>query len=147
MIGETVSRYRVVARLGAGSMGDVYRAEDLRLGRPVALKVVRTASGAPSSSERLLAEARAASALTHPNIAVVYEVDEVDRKDGRVGFIAMEYVAGARSPSSWNSSNPHSIRFSTSGARSPMRSRPRTPKVSYIETSSRPTSWSRTAAL
>ena len=94
MIGETVSRYRVVARLGAGSMGDVYRAEDLRLGRPVALKVVRTASGAPSSSERLLAEARAASALTHPNIAVVYEVDEVDRKDGRVGFIAMEFVAG-----------------------------------------------------
>jgi serine/threonine protein kinase/Tfp pilus assembly protein PilF len=94
MIGETVSRYRVVARLGSGSMGDVYRAEDLRLGRPVALKVVRTASGAPSGSERLLAEARAASALTHPNIAVVYEVDEVDRRDGRVGFIAMEYVAG-----------------------------------------------------
>jgi eukaryotic-like serine/threonine-protein kinase len=94
MIGETVSRYRVVARLGSGSMGDVYRAEDLRLGRPVALKVVRTASGAPIGSDRLLAEARAASALTHPNIAVVYEVDEVDRKDGRVGFIAMEYVAG-----------------------------------------------------
>jgi serine/threonine protein kinase/tetratricopeptide (TPR) repeat protein len=94
MIGETVSRYRVVARLGSGSMGDVYRAEDLRLGRPVALKVVRTDGGNPTGSDRLLAEARAASALTHPNIAVVYEVDEVDRPDGRLGFIAMEYVAG-----------------------------------------------------
>ena len=94
MIGETMSRYRVIARLGSGAMGEVYRAEDLRLGRPVALKVIRTDTGAPSGSERLLAEARAASALTHPNIAVVYEVDEVDREGGPVGFIAMEYVAG-----------------------------------------------------
>jgi hypothetical protein len=74
VIGETLSRYRVIARLGSGSMGDVYRAEDLRLRRPVALKVVSMTGEAPDASQRLLAEARAASALTHPNVAVVYEV-------------------------------------------------------------------------
>ena len=94
VIGETLSRYRVIARLGSGSMGDVYRAEDLRLRRPVALKVVRLTGDAPDASHRLLAEARAASALTHPNVAVVYEVDEVERGGARVGFIAMEYIAG-----------------------------------------------------
>jgi serine/threonine-protein kinase len=94
VIGETLSRYRVLARLGSGSMGEVYRAEDLRLRRPVALKVVNIAEGIPNASRRLLAEARAASALTHPNVAVVYEVDEVDRAGVRLGFIAMEYIAG-----------------------------------------------------
>jgi len=94
VIGETLSRYRVVAHLGSGAMGDVYRAEDLRLRRPVALKLVRMGGDAGEASRRLLAEARAASALTHPNIAVVYEVDEIDRDGGRVGFIAMEYVQG-----------------------------------------------------
>ncbi len=94
VIGETLSRYRVIAHLGSGSMGDVYRAEDLRLRRPVALKVVSLTGDAPDASHRLLAEARAASALTHPNVAVVYEVDEVDRAGARVGFIAMEYIAG-----------------------------------------------------
>ena len=92
MVGETLARYRVLARLGAGAMGEVYRAEDLRLRRPVALKIVRVAGDA--DSRRLLAEARAASALSHPNIGVIYEVDEIDRDDGRVGYIAMEYVAG-----------------------------------------------------
>jgi TolB-like protein/tetratricopeptide (TPR) repeat protein len=75
-------------------MGDVYRAEDLRLRRPVALKLVRTAGDGQESARRLLAEARAASVLTHPNVAVVYEVDEVERNGERIGFIAMEYVAG-----------------------------------------------------
>ena len=94
MLGETLARYRITARLGAGAMGEVYRAEDQRLRRIVALKVVRITGHDDSASRRLLAEARAASALSHPNIAVVYEVDEVDRDDGRVGYIAMEYVAG-----------------------------------------------------
>ena len=93
MIGQTLSRYRIVAHLGSGSMGDVYRAEDLRLGRPVALKLLR-ATGGPEGSQRLIAEARAASAFNHPNSAVVYEVDEVERDGARIGFIAMEYVAG-----------------------------------------------------
>jgi TolB-like protein/Tfp pilus assembly protein PilF len=94
VVGETLSRYRIVELLGSGAMGDVYRADDLRLKRPVALKVVRTAGDAPRTSQRLLQEARAASALSHPNIAVVYEVDEVDHDGTRIGFITMEYVDG-----------------------------------------------------
>jgi serine/threonine protein kinase/tetratricopeptide (TPR) repeat protein len=93
VIGETVSRYRVLARLGSGANGEVYRAEDLRLRRAVALKLIQMAGDA-QGWPRLLAEARAASALTHPNIAVVYEVDEVERDGNRIGLIAMEYVAG-----------------------------------------------------
>ena len=94
VIGATLSRYRVIAPLGSGAMGDVYRAEDLRLRRPVALKVVRNAASDGEATQRLLAEARAASALSHPNIAVVYEVDEADVDGERLGFIAMEFVAG-----------------------------------------------------
>jgi serine/threonine-protein kinase len=94
LVGETLSRYRVLAHLGSGAMGDVYRAEDLRLQRPVALKIVHPASGAHGASQQLLTEARAASALSHPNVAVIYEVDEVDYRGTRLGFITMEYVAG-----------------------------------------------------
>src|SRR5688572_9940387 len=75
-------------------MGDVYRAEDQRLRRTVALKVVRPASDPEETSRQILAEARAGSALTHPNIAVVYEVDEVEHHGALLSFIAMEYVAG-----------------------------------------------------
>jgi len=94
MVGETLSRYRLVAHLGSGAMGDVYRAEDERLRRTVALKVVRAARDPEETSRRLLAEARAGSAFTHPNIAVVYEVDEVEHDGVTLSFIAMEYVAG-----------------------------------------------------
>jgi TolB-like protein/tetratricopeptide (TPR) repeat protein len=94
MVGETLSRYRLVAHLGSGAMGDVYRAEDERLRRTVALKVVRAACDPEETSRRLLAEARAGSAFTHPNIAVVYEVDEVRHDGETVSFIAMEYVDG-----------------------------------------------------
>ena len=68
VVGETLSRYRLVAHLGSGAMGDVYRAEDQRLRRTVALKVVRAARDPEETSRRLLAEARAGSAFTHPNI-------------------------------------------------------------------------------
>ena len=94
MVGETLSRYRLVAHLGSGAMGDVYRAEDERLRRTVALKVVRAARDPHETSRRLLAEARAGSAFTHPNIAVVYEVDEIEHDGATLSFIAMEYVAG-----------------------------------------------------
>ena len=94
VVGETLSRYRLVALLGSGAMGDVYRAEDQRLRRTVALKVVRAARNPEETSSRLLAEARAGSAFTHPNIAVVYEVDEVEHDGATLSFIAMEYVAG-----------------------------------------------------
>ena len=75
-------------------MGDVYRAEDQRLRRTVALKVVRASRDPQETSRQLLAEARAGSALTHPNIAVVYEADEVEHHGAMLSFIAMEYVAG-----------------------------------------------------
>jgi serine/threonine protein kinase/tetratricopeptide (TPR) repeat protein len=95
MIGETVSHYRILERLGAGGMGEVYKAEDLRLHRPVALKVLL---GGPQRTEearlRFLREAQAASALNHPNIATIYEIDEIERDGERHSFIVMEYIAG-----------------------------------------------------
>jgi TolB-like protein/lipoprotein NlpI len=94
MIGETLAHYRVLERLGSGGMGDVYRAEDLRLRRDVALKTLRTDGLEADTTQRLLAEARAASAFNHPNIAVVYEAGEVDHGGRRIGYIAMEYVDG-----------------------------------------------------
>jgi serine/threonine protein kinase/tetratricopeptide (TPR) repeat protein len=95
MIGETASHYHVLERLGGGGMGEVFLAEDLRLHRPVALKMLRPeAHGDAAARGRLLSEARAASALNHPNIAVIYDVDELDRGQGPTRYIAMEYVAG-----------------------------------------------------
>ncbi len=94
MVGATLSRYQLVERLGAGAMGEVYRAEDLRLRRPVALKVVPRHGDVAGEADRLLAEARAASALNHPNLAIIYEVDEGELNGAPVGFIAMELVQG-----------------------------------------------------
>jgi tetratricopeptide (TPR) repeat protein/predicted Ser/Thr protein kinase len=93
IVGEVTSHYRVLQRLGGGGMGEVYLAEDLRLHRQVALKMLR-GGGDEAARHRLLREARVASALNHPNIAVIYEIDEIDGEDGRHSFIAMEYVAG-----------------------------------------------------
>jgi tetratricopeptide (TPR) repeat protein/predicted Ser/Thr protein kinase len=93
IIGETTSHYRVLQRLGSGGMGEVYLAEDLRLHRQVALKMLR-AGGDDEARHRLLREARTASALNHPNIAVIYEIDELEGDEGRRSFIAMEYVPG-----------------------------------------------------
>jgi len=93
MLEEVASRYRVIERLGAGGMGEVYLAEDLRLRRQVALKVLPP-RGDDAARARLLREARVASSLSHPNIAVIYEIDDVEGPGGRTSFIAMEYVAG-----------------------------------------------------
>jgi serine/threonine protein kinase/tetratricopeptide (TPR) repeat protein len=89
--GTTVQHYRIGQRLGAGGMGEVYRAEDVRLGRPVALKFLPADLKAdPESRARLLNEARAASLLRSPNIAVTYDIGEA----GGADFIVMEYVEG-----------------------------------------------------
>jgi eukaryotic-like serine/threonine-protein kinase len=93
MLGEVASHYRVIERLGAGGMGEVYLAEDLRLHRPVALKVL-SKGGDEAGTRRLVREARVASALNHPNVAVIYEIGELQGEAGAQGFIAMEYVQG-----------------------------------------------------
>ncbi len=91
MIGKTISHYRIVAKLGEGGMGVVYRAQDAKLEREVALKFLSPdMTRDASATERFVREAKAAAALNHPNICTVFEIDEAD---GRT-FIAMELVVG-----------------------------------------------------
>ncbi|HVF27957.1 MAG TPA: protein kinase [Pyrinomonadaceae bacterium] len=89
---STLSHYRIVSKIGAGGMGEVYLAEDTRLNRKVALKVLPSDVAANQERmRRFVQEAKAASALNHPNIAHIYEIGEA----GGIHFIAMEFVEGA----------------------------------------------------
>ena len=93
MIGQTLSHYRIIAKLGAGGMGEVYSAHDERLEREVALKIIRSGALADEAArKRFRKEALALSKLNHPNIATIFDFDF--DSDSGVELIAMEYVPG-----------------------------------------------------
>src|SRR3974390_2095255 len=90
MIGQIISHYKILEKLGEGGMGIVYKAEDTKLNRFVALKFLPpNLRNSETDKARFLQEAKAASLLNHPNIAVIYEIDDEDDM-----FIAMEYISG-----------------------------------------------------
>src|SRR3954447_21459335 len=95
MIGQALGHYRIEAKLGEGGMGVVYRAFDTHLDRPVAIKLLRPdLAASPDRKRRFVQEAKSASALNHPGIIHIYDIDSATQPDGPIDFIAMEFVPG-----------------------------------------------------
>src|SRR5271154_5895508 len=91
MVGTTILQYQLLEKLGSGGMGDVYKAQDTRLNRFVAIKVLpEKMSSDPERRRRFIQEAQAASALNHPNIITIYDIVS----DGDAQFMVMEFVTG-----------------------------------------------------
>src|SRR2546426_11105617 len=101
MIAERISHYRIISPLGAGGMGEVYLAEDSKLDRKVALKLLPTEFTQDADRvRRFIQEAKAASALNHPNIITIYEIGEANAEAGSTHFLAIEFIEarGCASP-------------------------------------------------
>ena len=137
--GQIIAHYRIVKAIGAGGMGEIYRAEDTRLDRQVALKILPPELTADAERRmRFTREAKTVAALNHPNIVTVYAVEEADG----LHFITMELVQGARSQSCCRPRASPWASSSTSPFHSPMRSGPCISTGLRIGMSNRPTSWS-----
>ena len=135
--GSRLGQYEIVSLIGAGGMGEVYKAQDTRLKRLVALKFLPPElTRDETAKQRFLQEAQAASALDHPNICTIHEINETP--DGQL-YLVMAYYEGGRSRRRSSVGRWRLTRPSTSPSRSAKDSPKLTPLVSCTATSSRPT--------